>query len=128
MADDKGKVMEMVRGEIEKNPAVSSQELYEKAKKMDKSIGSMSIRQFHARFPLQVKRQRAGAGGAQGGARPRRSRNQAQLKNTERANIRAVLLDFARAVAAADGTAQVVDVITAVDDYVDRVVRATGRK
>jgi hypothetical protein len=63
------RVMEMVRKELQKNPAISSQDLFEKAKKLDSSMNGLSIRQFHASYPLQVKR--LAKGGARGG-RPRK--------------------------------------------------------
>lgn len=56
MANINEKVMDMVRREIAKNPDVKSGELYEEAKKLDRSMSSLSLRQFHAQYPLQVKR------------------------------------------------------------------------
>jgi len=69
MAETKPRVMDLVRKELVKDPSISSEALYQKARKVDRSIGSLSIRQFHARYPLQVKRisaaekkRRSGAG------------------------------------------------------------------
>ena len=118
MADANGKVMEMVREEIARNPGVRTDELFDKAKKLDKSVTGLSVRQFHARYPLQVKRQLAAQ-------RPRRSRPR-RKPVADRNGIKAVLLAFAKDVMAAEGKAQVVDVIGGVDKYVDRVVKATG--
>lgn len=56
MAAKNERVMEMVRREVKKNPNVPSQELFDKAKKMDSGMSRLSIRQFHASYPLQVKR------------------------------------------------------------------------
>jgi hypothetical protein len=117
MADANGKVMEMVREEIARNPGVRTDELFDKAKKLDKSVTGLSVRQFHARYPLQVKRQLAAQ-------RPRRSRPR-RKPVADRGAIKTVLLAFAKDVMAAEG-AQVVDVIGSVDKYVDRVVKATG--
>lgn len=76
MAETKPRVMDLVRKELVKDPSISSEALYQKAKKVDRSIGSLSIRQFHARYPLQVKRisaaekkRRGGAGRKRGAAK-----------------------------------------------------------
>ena len=61
MAETNARIMDMVRREIVKNPSISSEQLYEMAKKSDSSIGGLSVRQFHARYPLQVKRAAANA-------------------------------------------------------------------
>lgn len=66
MADSNQRVMDLVRREIAKNPGVSSEALFEKAKKVDSSIGRLSTRQFHAKYPLQVKRALKRAGGGAG--------------------------------------------------------------
>lgn len=69
MAETKPRVMDLVRKELVKDPSISSEALYQKAKKADRSIGSLSIRQFHARYPLQVKRISAADRKRRGGAR-----------------------------------------------------------
>ncbi len=56
MAGTNERVMDMVRREIDRNPSISSQELFAMAKKMDSGMNRLSIRQFHASYPLQVKR------------------------------------------------------------------------
>lgn len=61
MAETNARIMDMVRKEIQKNPSVSSEELFEKAKKVDRGVGDLNVRQFHARYPLQVKRAAANA-------------------------------------------------------------------
>lgn len=65
------RVMDMVRRELQKNPTIKSQDLFEKAKKIDSGLSNLSIRQFHASYPLQVKRM---AGRAAGGAKRGRKR------------------------------------------------------
>ncbi len=117
------KVMSMVEEELTKNPKTSTKELKEKAEKIDKSIAKLSSRQFHARYPLQVMRKRAPARPRAATARRRRGKAGAE---PDRSAIRSVLLDFGRAIAAAEGKADVVDVIGGVDKYVERVVKATG--
>lgn len=118
------KVMTMVEEELAKNPKASTKELKEKAEKIDKSIAKLTNREFHARYPLQVMRKRAPARPrAAAAARRRRAKAAA---GPDRDAIRAVLLDFGRAIAAAEGKADVVDVIGGVDKYVERVVKASG--
>jgi len=175
MAETNARVMDMVRKEIEKDPSVASEALYEKAKKVDRSIGDLSVRQFHARYPLQVKRARANARKRRGGTaaakkagrgaakkaakRPGRPRGRprgrpptkktaarktaAPVKQGRRRGrppgtgklqrrsggtgtdaVRGLLLQFARDVAAAEGKADVVDVIGGVDGWVDRLIAA----
>src|SRR5262245_12491122 len=53
--------MRMVEQELGKNPDASVDELFDKAKKVNAGVARMTRRQFHARYPLQVKR-RKGAG------------------------------------------------------------------
>ncbi|HUF69844.1 MAG TPA: hypothetical protein VMM79_14465 [Longimicrobiales bacterium] len=193
MAKTSDRVMDMVRREVAKNPDVKSGELYEKAKKLDRSMSSLSLRQFHARYPLQVKRalalgggkrrkkpangrrkkpangRRKGAAGrktagasttaakkrkvtrkrtaakkrpgrpakkrgrragSDAGAPQRRRRGPgrppAVLVTGERGTVRAVLLEFAGEVVNADSKADMISVISRMDHWVDRVVRAAG--
>jgi hypothetical protein len=196
MARTSDRVMDMVRREVAKNPDVKSGVLYEQAKKVDRSMSSLSLRQFHARYPLQVKRamalgggkrrkkpangrrkkpvngRRKGAAGRKAaGASPtaatkrkvRRKRTVAKkrpgrpakstkkrgrpvgsgavapqrrrrgpgrppavLVTGERGTVRAVLLEFAGEVVNADSKADMISVISRMDHWVDRVIRAAG--
>lgn len=135
MADINEKVLAMVEKEIRADPNVSNDELRAKAEKIDSSISKLGPRQFNARYPLQVKRRlapkkprrarRKSGGTRKATAGKGRARNSAASSPNE--PVRAVLLDFARDVAAADGKAQIVDLIAGVDKYVDRVVKAAGQ-
>ena len=62
------RVMNMVREELTKRPNVTTRELFDRAKRMEPSMRSMTIRQFNATYPLQVKRSQnaRGAGVAVG--------------------------------------------------------------
>lgn len=126
----KEEIMEMVRQELSDDPDAENKDLYQKATKIDPSVDDLTLRQFHARFPLQVKRQMAqsrrggrsrtsgsgdrGAGAGGGGA------------GVDRDAIRSILLGFARDVSRADGKAGMIDLLSSVDDYVDEVVEAVG--
>lgn len=131
MVDIKDNVMKMVRRELDKNPDVENRQLYEKANKIDDSIGDLTLRQFHARYPLQVKRQKAQkAGGRKKKAKSRkraasrRKRSGAGAGAVDRDRIRATLIRFAKEVSAASGKTEMIDLITNVDEYVDDVVKA----
>ena len=135
------KVMAMVEEELKKNPKISTEELYEKAQKIDPEIGQLNSRQFNARYPLQVKRRsaprrpRRRAEATQSKPQARRSRQARATATTaaapaavDRSAIRSVLLQFAKDVAAAEEKADVVTVIGNVDKYVDRVLAAAGSR
>ena len=142
MAKTDENVMRMVEQELAKNPEVSVEDLFEKAKGMASGISRMTRRQFHARYPLQVKR-RKGAGkrgkkGAKKGAKkgrkvvaaksatgrgPGRPRKSAD----GREGVRDVFLRFAQDVAAADTPKDLVKLIVSVDRYVDEAMKAKGR-
>lgn len=177
MADTNTRVMDMVRRELEKDRDVATDDLFQKAVKIDGSVSDLTTRQFHAKYPLQVKRamKRGGSGKkrsratkraksakrARGGRttkkaakQTRRSRKTAQRKSatTKRASrprkrtrrataatapasgstsardaVRRLLLQFGKEIAGADGKADMLDVLTGVDGWVDRVVAASGR-
>lgn len=131
MAEIKDDVMAMVRSELEKDPDAENRDLFEKAKGIDDSIGDLTLRQFHARYPLQVKRQKAQKANRQKkkkkAKRSRGGRKAAKGSGgsgVDRERIRRTLLDFAKDVSAASGKADMIDLITNVDRYVDEVVKA----
>ena len=115
------KIMALVRRALEKDRGVGSRELYERAAKADASVKKLTLQQFHAKYPLQVKRQMART-------KPRRRRKTITPRKraeVDRAAIRKILLSFARAVSAAEGTAALIDVLANVDKYVDRILAAS---
>lgn len=130
MADRSEKVMEMVRKELEKDPDVSNKVLYEKATGIDSSVEGLSLRQFHAQYPLQVKRKKSAgkktASRARKKSRKTRGRRGRRKGRAERdpSGVRSVLLRFAKDVSAAESKAETIDVLTQVDNYVDDVLRA----
>lgn len=129
MAEVKDKVMDMVRKELDKNPDAENKELYEKATKVDGSIADLTLRQFHARYPLQVKRQQAqkSSGGSRKRSSSGRGGGSGKSADVNRDKVRATLLQFAKDVSSAEGQAStLIDVLENVDDYVDQVVRAVG--
>lgn len=81
VANTDDRVMAMVEKEVRKNPGVNSSDLFEKAKNLAAGLGELTLRQFHARYPLQVKRRMALArSGSAGGAKPKRSKGRGGTK------------------------------------------------
>jgi 2-oxoglutarate dehydrogenase E2 component (dihydrolipoamide succinyltransferase) len=67
-------VMSWVEGQLNDNPDVSVDELLAGAVKLNAGIAELTKRQFHARYPLQVKRAARRAADAAAGIKPRRRR------------------------------------------------------
>lgn len=121
------KVMQFVEKELAKKPNIQTAELQEKAKGVDASVGKLTLRQFNARYPLQVKRKQAPS-------RPRRRRGRgaryARGKGAaNREAMRKVLYDFAGEVAAAAAAPKdLVRLLAGLDRYVDQALKAAGKK
>ena len=67
-------VMSWVEAQLKSNPGVSVDELLEGAIQLNAGIAELTKRQFHARYPLQVKRAARRAADAAAGIKPRRRR------------------------------------------------------
>ena len=137
------RVMQFVAKAMEKDPDLRSTALYDQAKKVDRSVGRLSLRQFHALYPLRVMREKAAAAGgssrrrkASAPAGPRRGpgrppgsgRKAAEsaapaADSGNRNAVRNVLIEFASAVASADGKAEMIGVMSNLDNWVDEVMR-----
>jgi hypothetical protein len=146
MADRNQKVYDRVRQELTKNSQLGSRELYGLAQDIDRSIGQDSLQQFHARYVLPFKREQsrrrkdgAAAAAPKRGRRPkakveepvaraatpavRRGRRPRRNDGSERDRVRGVLLEFARAFADAESRTQIVQVLSKIDQYVDRITK-----
>ena len=144
-AETDEKVMAMVEAELKKNPGISVDQLQKKATSINKQVSSLTARQFHARYPLQVKRRKSGGTRTAKPAAKKtaaKTTRRASRKNApkvaapqapaagpgaDRDAIRAAFLSFASDLAAAEERKDVVKVIAGVDKYVDRVARATAK-
>jgi len=142
-AETDEKVMAMVEAELKKNPNVSVDELKKKATSINRKISSLTARQFHARYPLQVKRRKASGTRTSAPAKkaatkptrraPRRSAPKAaspapaSAVGADRDAIRSAFLSFATDLAAAEQRKDVVKVLAGVDKYVDQVARAAAK-
>ena len=56
MSDIDEKVLSAVEAELKKNPEATVDELFAIALGVNEAVAGLSKRQFHARYPLQVKR------------------------------------------------------------------------
>lgn len=124
MAAAQDRVMELVEKQLRKNPQVSNQELYQKATQLDSSVSELSLRQFHAKYPLQVKRKMSPKSG-------RRRRSRRKSRELDRETIRQHLIRFARDISAAEGKAETIEILADVDRYVTELAEAldgSGRK
>ena len=150
MAAETDPVMAMVEREVEKNPEVTNEELYEKAVKIDPEIAKLDRRQFNARYTLQVKRRLRPAGrrrraAAPAAARPRRRARAAAGRPVRRVRaprvagapraararapgredaVRRLLIQFARDAIRAERAGDPIAPIAAVDRYVSQLLRA----
>ncbi|MGH7540739.1 MAG: hypothetical protein ACRELC_07055 [Gemmatimonadota bacterium] len=150
MATADNKVMSLVERELKKDPTQASQALYAKAQKIDSEIGRLTLRQFHAKYPLQVKRRQAGgksrtrktkaksrktqatkrtAAGRAKRSTTRRSGRRAATRATSAGGgddaVRRALLKFAREISAAEGKTETIEVLANVDRYVSDIVKAS---
>lgn len=132
MARNEERVMQFVKAELERDPEVTTSELFEKAKKVDAGLSELSLRQFNARFPLQIKRKKSMAASRKGGkSRSRASTSSGvdrrRANQSRRDALREVFLRFASNLASAEERKDVVRVLAGVDAYVDEGLKAAGR-
>lgn len=138
MADTDDKVLEMVEAELEKEPGIDNSTLQERVKSKFPHVGKLTLRQFHARYPLQIKRRksRKQAKKTKKAAKPKaRTRSSGRTRTAKPARatsgggrdaVRQVLLGFAADLSAAEDRSQVVKVLANVDGYVDKLVKAAA--
>lgn len=129
MASSEDKIMAAVEAALKKNPGASVDDLFQLAKGVSPSVGKLSKRQFHARYPLQVKRRMNPSKPKKSAGRKnaaRRGRKAAASPTSTKESVRGIILRFASDLAAADARKDVVRVVAGVDRYVDEVLKATG--
>jgi hypothetical protein len=109
-------------------------ELYAMAKGISSGVGKLSKRQFHARYPLQVKRRSGPAKSKKAGrkkaatrrARPKAAATATRPSASAHESVRSIFMRFASDLAGADARKDVVKVLAGVDRYVDDVIKATA--
>ena len=138
------KVMQLIEKELKKNPKATAKELQQKAKAVSEAVGKLSVRQFHAKYPLQVRRKlapkkpRRAAPKKPRRAAPKKPRRAALKKpcraapkaraargQVNREAIRNTLMTFAKDVSAAEGKSETIAVLGKLDNYIDAIIRAT---
>ena len=129
MANTDDAVLAAVADALKERPDASVEDLFDLAKKISPDIAALSKRQFHARYPLQVKRKLAPPRKGPGRRRKSAPRG-AKAKSVDtsaREAVRASFLKFASDLAGAEARKDVVRVVASVDRYVDEVLKATGQ-
>lgn len=122
MADVDPKLMSFVEAELKKSPDISTNDLFDKAKKKHPAAAELTVRQFHARYPLQVKRRMSLAKGG-GRRKPRRKTR----RTARREAVREALLRFATDLSGAEERKDIVKLMSEMDRYVDDVLEAAKR-
>jgi hypothetical protein len=150
MAERNEKIYERVLQELEKNPTLGSKELYAILQGVDRAVSRDTLQQFHARYVLPAKRgnkpagrkpaagdaprrKRRRMGGKDGQAvalsspapaaaarAPRRARGGSK-REASKDTIRALLLQFAQDLTDAESRSTLVQVLSRVDSYVDKI-------
>ena len=128
-AETDDRVMALVEAELEKNPDIAVTDLQAMAVEITERVGDLTPRQFHARYPLQVKRRinraaRLRAGLSPGSGSGRRGPADGA---PDRDAIREIFLRFASDLTAAEARKDLVRVLARVDRYIDGVIQALGR-
>ncbi len=127
VAETNDKVMEFVKKELQKTPSIEVKDLFEKTKTAHPEVRDLDLRQFNARYPLQIKRRKSGKrGGRKSPTRRRRGTRRAQEQERREA-VRSTFLSFATDLTAAEDKQDLVKVLAGVDRYVDDVLKAAGR-
>lgn len=130
MAKAEEKVMQFVKDELKAHPDVETSELFERAKKVDPSVKKLSLRQFNARYPLQIKRRQTLS--RPGRKRQKRTPSRTQTRSRSAASgnrdqVRDVFLRFASDLSSAEDRKDLVQVVARVDRYVDDALKAAGK-
>ncbi len=130
---DGAAVMEYVERMLEVNPGITNADLFAGAREIDPSVGQLTGRQFHARYPLQVKARLARAAAPEAKAPPEPEVPTAEetaaadappVKAGDPVAVRRLLLDLAKELASAESKAEVIEVMARLDEYVAEIMEA----
>jgi hypothetical protein len=126
MAERNEAVLQRMKSELERDPAMSVEDLKAVAKEIDQKVGKLSLRQFNARYVLPLKRKKSSRKKrGEGGASSKRAR--AGGTNGAREAMRKVFLEFAKDLSQAESRAAIVEVVSGLDRYVDRALSVSKR-
>lgn len=130
---DGAAVMEYVERMLEANPGIANAELFAGAREIDPSVAALSARQFHAKYPLQVKARLAKAAAPEPETPPEPEVAKAEEPTVPDVSaagegdplaVRRLLLDLAKELANAESKAEVIEVMARLDDYVAEIMEA----
>lgn len=122
-------ILEMVRDQLQRTNPPSTEALYGRAVRIDEAVRELTLRQFHAHFPLRVHRERArettneeeGRSTAPEASKPGRP----DVAPPDRAALRQLLHNVAKEVAGLSSGPKVIDwVEDRLEDYVDQAADA----
>ena len=119
---DGAAVMEFVARTLEADPGISNADLFAGAREIDPSVADLSARQFHAKYPLQVKARLARDAAAEPEAPPESDAPPAGTGDP--VAVRRLLLDLAKELANAESQADTIEVMARLDDYVAAIMEA----
>ena len=128
VAESEDKIMQFVEEALEKNPDIVVKDLYAEVQSTFPEAAELSLRQFNARFPLQVKRRKnRGKGPKKSKPRKKRpaqasARAEKAGKSTDRDRFRSAFLSFAMALTAAEEKKDLVKVLANIDRYIDQAM------
>lgn len=133
-------VVAMVEKAITENPEISTADLYNQARDLNPAIGDLNRRQFHARYPLQIRRRQSSQAKAQeeevlgvptmeaveasipNPRRPRRIRAiQAEVVDPKDL-LRRKFLEFAGEFAGATNQQETIQVVLGLEQTLDEIV------
>ncbi|MCY3548346.1 MAG: hypothetical protein OXH49_15845 [Gemmatimonadetes bacterium] len=130
---DGAAVMEYVERTLEANPGIANADLFAGAREIDPSVGQLTGRQFHARFPLQVKARLARAAAPEAKTPPEPEVPTAEetaaadappVETGDPVAVRRLLLDLAKELASAESKAEVIELMARLDEYVAEIMKA----
>ncbi|WP_420438320.1 hypothetical protein [Candidatus Palauibacter sp.] len=126
-------LMEFVERTLEANPGVANADLFARAREIDPSVAELSARQFHAKYPLQVKARLARAAAPKPKTPPEPEVPESEESTAPEAPsavagdplaVRRLLLDLAKELANAESKADVIEVMARLDDHVAKIMEA----
>ena len=139
---DGAAVMEYVERTLEANPGIANADLFAGAREIDPSVGQLTGRQFHAKYPLQVKARLARASAPEPKTPPEPEVATAEEPIApdvsaaagdpeapptgagDPLTVRRLLLDLSKELVNAESKAEVIEVMARLDNYVAEIMEA----
>jgi len=139
--------MEYVERTLEANPGIANADLFAGAREIDPAVGQLTGRQFHAKYPLQVKARLARAAAPERKTPPEATPPEVTTAEEPTAPdvssavgvgdpkapptgagdplaVRRLLLDLSKELASAESKTEVIEVMARLDDYVAEIMEA----